>query len=275
MFCARALIMLPNQALSLSLAAVIAMMSLLQVLGASMLLRESVGADNSPLSASRNFERSLTEDVSDWQAQLVKRMENTNPNAPQALNPNVANQQGPFPHPHQPNALLDEDQGVPGVNLPCGWLDGQENPDGEEGVDSMVFHLDTGRYILHIRWTRTPHLAGVQAHVNLIDVNVNDINDFNADEPWDTMFFPGTRMPFTVIVDRPQGRDFFMDLVRYRLETDPPGDLANDAAAIWWFEQAAEADAGAAASGSRGRRRPMRPVDEGVEPPSQKIRSNP
>ncbi|MCJ1399145.1 hypothetical protein MMC11_002347 [Xylographa trunciseda] len=247
-----------------------AMLSSLQVLGASMLVRESVGTDYSPPLAAPNLQRSSTEDLGVWQAQYVKRMENIDPNTPHVIPPNVVNQQ-PVPHQNPPNQFPDENQGVAGVNLPCGWLNGYENPDGETGVDSDVFWLDPGWYIIHIRWTRTPQRAGVQANVNLIDMG-----DEYDPEPWHTIFFPGTRIPYTVNAPFPHGSQFFLDLTRQRIASDPPDvDLPNDAAVIWWVERAPDADTGAAASGSGAvRRRPL-PVDEGVEPPSQRARLNP
>ena len=144
--------MLQNQTFFLSVVAVISLLSSLHVLGANILLRESLVTDGSPPPAAPTLQRPLIQDVSVRQAQLMKRMENVNPNPVQALNPNPV-------QPHHPgviNPLTDENQGVAGVNLPCGWLDGRENPDGEDGVDSEGFRLGPGRYILHIRWTRSP-----------------------------------------------------------------------------------------------------------------------
>jgi len=244
-----------------------AMLSPLQVLGASM----SSGTDNSPPAAVPNLQRPSTEDDGVWRARLGKRMENINPNQLQSLNPNVINQQ-PVPHPNLHPLLTPavENQGVPGVNLPCGWLDGHEEPDGEAGVDSESFDLGPGRYILHLRWTRTPHLAGVATNLNLIDIN--DHVDY---EPMDTIYFPGTRMPWTIIVNAPEGSDFFLDLRRSRTDNDPHGMLVNDAAVIWWFEREPGSTAGSATSINRAGRRPMGPVDEGVERPSQRPRRSP
>ena len=149
--------MLPNQTLSLSLAAATAILSPLHVLGASMLQRESIGTDKPPPLVATNLQRPSAEHVSVWQAQFMKRMENVNPSAMLALNPNVLSR--PVP----PSQAESENQGVPGVNLPCGWLEGYENPEGEEGVNSANFRLGPGRYTLHIRWTRMPQIGDCQA----------------------------------------------------------------------------------------------------------------
>ncbi|MCJ1435190.1 hypothetical protein MMC27_004562 [Xylographa pallens] len=235
-----------------------------------MLVQGSFGSDNSPPPAAPRVQRPSTENPSVWQAQPEKRMENVDPNAPDTPNRNVVNQQ-PVPNPHLPHPEPVENLGVPGVNLPCGWLDGSENTDGETGVESDTFRLDPGRYVLHVRWTRTPHFASVNAHVNLIDMN--SVYD---PEPWDTVFFPGTRLPWTVIAYPPRGSEFFLDLRRKRTDADPPrGNLLNDAAVIWWFDRQPDDDAGAAASGSGARRRPAEPMDEGVETPAQRPRLNP
>ena len=128
----------------------------LQILGASSSLRGSVGADDSPPPAAPRVQRPPTENPSVWQAQPEKRMENVNPNTPDTPTHNVVNQQR-VPNPQLPHPTGVGNLGVPGVNLPCGWLDGSDDRDGESGVDSEIFHLDPGRYVLHIRWTRTPH----------------------------------------------------------------------------------------------------------------------
>ncbi|MCJ1321634.1 hypothetical protein MMC15_006979 [Xylographa vitiligo] len=230
-----------------------------------MLQRESIGTDKPPPLVATNLQRPSTEHVSVWQAQFMKRMENVNPSAMLALNPNVLSR--PVP----PSQAESENQGVPGVNLPCGWLEGYENPEGEEGVNSANFRLGPGRYTLHIRWTRMPQIADVHAYVDLIDINPSDVNDFEDDVAWATVFFPGTRMPYEVIVDRPEGRQFFVNLAREGAGPST-GDLANDAAIIWWFEQVSDATTGASAPGSGNRRRPANPVDEGVEPMRQRTR---
>ncbi|MCJ1282911.1 hypothetical protein MMC26_002237 [Xylographa opegraphella] len=228
-----------------------------------MLIRESIGADDSPHAVAPHLQRPSMGDVDDWQAQHVKRMENLNPNQPLPVTPNTLNPQ-PAQQLNPADIAMDENQGVPGVNLPCGWLDGRQNPDGEAGVDSEPFRLGPGRYILHIRWTRTPVLAGIEANMNLID-----IEQYDEQEEWDSAFFPGTRMPQTVVVEPSRHRSFFVDLRRNWVDeglTPTPGNLVNDAAIIWWFER--ERD-GATAGGGTGRL-PLSPVDLGVETPRQR-----
>ncbi|MCJ1472403.1 hypothetical protein MMC13_001051 [Lambiella insularis] len=260
-----------------------AMLLPFQVLGASLLLRGSTGIDNPSLPASPNLQTTSSEDPTAWPAHLIRRMENVNPNARlPALNPNAppfhpnqnpaANQQpAPNPEPDDPpDPTAGENWGVPGVNLPCGWLDGRENPDGETGVDPNGFLLYRGRYILHVRWTRVPHLADIDANVNLIDVEESDEDDWS-----DHVNFPGTRMPHTVVVDNVAGRHYFVDLRRDRRDDAPPGqDIINDAAIIWWFERVrdrAPGGARAALTASSAASVPQ-PVDEGVETPNQRLR---
>ena len=153
---------LPNRRLSLSLAAILAFLFPFHALGASILLRGPSGTEDAPAPIAHDSQGPTLADTNGWQAQLVRRMENFNPNVVQPFNPNAPNQQ-PIPHPNILNPFIVENQGVPGVNLPCGWLDGHSNPDGEAGIDSEVFRLNPGRYILHFRWTRTPRLGDCTA----------------------------------------------------------------------------------------------------------------
>lgn len=127
-----------------------AMFFLFPILGTGALLRGSIDADNSPPSPHIEIR----------QPQLTKRM-NNNPQNPQAL----PGQPPPDPyHVHQEAGppVADQDFGVPGVNLPCGWLDGL-TADGEIGVVSGSFYLNPGRYMLNIRWTRRPN-RGTQCY---------------------------------------------------------------------------------------------------------------